>query len=47
MSTALRPSSGVVMAMAEIAAIVTDGRYLSQQDLSRLRIKLKQLAATK
>ena len=31
----------------KIAAIVTDGRYLSQQDLTRLRIKLKQLAATK
>jgi imidazolonepropionase-like amidohydrolase len=31
----------------KIAAIVTDGRYLSQQDLTGLRIKLKQLAATK
>jgi imidazolonepropionase-like amidohydrolase len=31
----------------KIAAIVTDGRYLSQQDLTRPRIKLKQLAATK
>jgi imidazolonepropionase-like amidohydrolase len=31
----------------KIAAVVTDGRYLSQQDLTRLQIKLKELAATK
>jgi imidazolonepropionase-like amidohydrolase len=31
----------------KIAAIIHDGRYLSQQDLIRLRTKLKQLAATR
>jgi imidazolonepropionase-like amidohydrolase len=31
----------------KIAAVITDGRYLSQQDLEQLRTKLKQLAATK
>ena len=31
----------------KIAAVITDGRYLSQQDLTELRTKLKQLAATK
>jgi imidazolonepropionase-like amidohydrolase len=30
-----------------IAAVITDGRYLSQQDLAILRSKLKQLASTK
>jgi imidazolonepropionase-like amidohydrolase len=31
----------------KIAAVVTAGRYLSQQDITGLRIRLKQLAATK
>ena len=31
----------------KITAVITDGRYLSQQDLEQLRTKLKQLAATK
>ncbi len=31
----------------KIAAVITDGRYLSQQDLTQLRTRLKQLAATK
>jgi imidazolonepropionase-like amidohydrolase len=31
----------------KIAAVVTDGRYLSPEDLTQLRTKLKQLAATK
>ena len=31
----------------KIAAVITDGRYLSPQDLDQLRAKLKQLAATK
>jgi imidazolonepropionase-like amidohydrolase len=31
----------------KITAVVTDGRYLSQQDLTQLQSKLKQLAATK
>jgi imidazolonepropionase-like amidohydrolase len=31
----------------KIAAVVTDGRYLSQEDLSQLQNKLKQLAASK
>jgi imidazolonepropionase-like amidohydrolase len=31
----------------KIAAIIHDGRYLSQQDLIQLRTKLKQLAATR
>jgi imidazolonepropionase-like amidohydrolase len=31
----------------KITAVITDGRYLSQQDLAQLRTKLKQLAATR
>jgi imidazolonepropionase-like amidohydrolase len=31
----------------KIAAVVSDGRYLSQEDLTQLRMKLKQLAATR
>jgi imidazolonepropionase-like amidohydrolase len=31
----------------KIAAVISDGRYLSRQDLAELRIKLKQLAATR
>ena len=31
----------------KIAAVITDGRYLSQQDLTQLRTRLKQVAATK
>ena len=31
----------------KIAAVITDGRYLSQQDLTQLQVKLKQLAATR
>jgi imidazolonepropionase-like amidohydrolase len=31
----------------KIAAVITDGRYLSTQDLQQLRTKLKQIAATK
>ena len=31
----------------KITAVITDGRYLSQQDLEQLRTKLKQLATTK
>ena len=31
----------------QIVAVVTDGHYLSQQDLTQLQTKLKQLAATR
>jgi imidazolonepropionase-like amidohydrolase len=31
----------------KISAVIHDGQYLSQQDLAQLRIKLKQLAATR
>jgi hypothetical protein len=31
----------------KIAAVVSDGRYLSQEDLTQLQTKLKQLAATR
>jgi imidazolonepropionase-like amidohydrolase len=31
----------------KITAVISDGRYLSQQDLTELRTRLKQLAATK
>jgi imidazolonepropionase-like amidohydrolase len=31
----------------KIAAVITDGRYLSPQDLAQLRVKLKQLAAAR
>jgi len=31
----------------EIVAVVTDGRYLSSQELDRLRASLKKLAASK